>query len=501
MGNRYRRKYKRIDEDDYSDRSTDGSESTQSAIQRFDSDNAESDSEDQASAVGAAARAIGSSIGKRVRSAAEHAANSRPSGGFTDENGDEVLTEEREAAIEETEQALAEAESRGFGETGRESVRDAAQEALGEVDGLSESDRESLEEDVEQLTAADRSLARYGSRGESGNTGSESGGGAAGGGGGAAGGGGGVTEASGGRTVGGAGGGVGQRMQARVGDDGDGGSGDGLDRENPYEGVGESTQDAIDQTPFTGETIDDARDAKSTYRASAGRMSRQTKNEQVAEDMFNHVGDGVRDNESRPSLYGSAGFDEDKAAMNVPENTDWQVASHEYGHLVADTYGYNDGMRGHQAAAAYADGIDRGEDDPFIQSDPNHSETKLSQANGEIVDDVPEEVDRLMQASNTGWSRIQEAYADPDDDHENYTVSTNYSATTSHEFLAQTSEYMQSDTPPEDDSFLKNQADVAWSYSQVFEPSDTMKSYMNEMHDDEDVDDPFPQRPYPDHEE
>lgn len=488
MGNRYRRKYKRIDEEDYPDRNSDDGATTQTAIGEFQSGDGP-ESEQQASAVGAAAAAIQSNISDPVRSAVQNALDKAPTNGYTTSSGLSVLTRDREKAIEEAEEAVAEAESRGFGESGHESVEETVQQTLSESGDVSESDREAIQDDMEKLTAGQRYAARYGSQGQQGGTAGGAGGveGAGAGGGGAS-------------DVGDAGASSARAQMS----DGAGGSGGGdstgLSHDNPLDGVDEGSAESIQQTRFEASTTEDARDAKDVFRASAGRMSQQATDPQVSQDMFDHLGKGVRDDDSAPSLYSVAGYSQDEASMNFPSETNWQIASHEYGHLLADTYGYNDGEKGSLATAAYAERVGENPDaDPFIQVDPEHPEARLSQHNGEFVDDVPENVERFIESANEGWARTQRANRDPDADHEDYTVDRNYSATSAHEFVAVTSEYMQSDTPPDDDSFIKNQPDVVWNYTQVFEPSDTMKGHMNEMHHDEDTDDPFPNAPFPDH--
>jgi predicted flap endonuclease-1-like 5' DNA nuclease len=239
--------------------------------------------------------------------------------------------------------------------------------------------------------------------------------------------------------------------------------------------VDEETWQAIIEIPFDTDPDDiDALIARWMYQATANEFASRTLNSTIAHTMFTHVGELVNERDQPTALRPAAGTPAATATINVTAQADRQILMHEFGHLLADAYGYADGEHAQAAIAAYHERQRTDPtNDPVITSPSHHPECLLSQDNGDRIEDVPSEIDQLITSINEGWSHLQ-TRIEAGDDPSQWTVIDNYCTTTAREFLAQVNEYMQQPDEVIDRQFLENYPDVVRAYTAIYVPSESV---------------------------
>jgi Mlc titration factor MtfA (ptsG expression regulator) len=112
---------------------------------------------------------------------------------------------------------------------------------------------------------------------------------------------------------------------------------------------------------------------------------------------------------------------------------------------------------------------------------PTDGEFLLTQENGVQVDDVPSEIETLMEETNRSWQRIQRRYQSGGEaEAKNYTIIDNYSSTSASEVFGQLNEVMQSDDPDLDRRNAKNNSSLIEAYCQIFVPSDVVRAFFDD---------------------
>lgn len=213
--------------------------------------------------------------------------------------------------------------------------------------------------------------------------------------------------------------------------------------------------------------------------------------EEVRATALNHIDRVEETATGRSNVQFAAGSDRDQAPVRMARSARADTHNHELGHLVADAYGFGITTE----AARLTDQQYDTDDDNFVEVPPNRrDEFKLTQRDDK---DVPERVQRLMDEVNESWEKLQDAGAENADE---YNVKNNYSATNAHEFFAQLNEVMHSGriTAKDNMDWYEQNPDLLRAYTDVFEPSNRMKTLIQHLHEQDPETSPYDDDPYPD---
>ena len=266
--------------------------------------------------------------------------------------------------------------------------------------------------------------------------------------------------------------------------------------ENEAGGVSESVRESVDRVRFqpTEEGMFDEQrqafreasaEAREVYRAGALGLASRTRSTEVAQAMADHVDEGRMNPYTRPHFSATAGDSEaTTTTLTLSGHADTDEVYHEMGHVMTDAYGYSRGEAGDEASNEYMDRQDQGERDPFVESDPDDPEYLMSQEYGEEVENVPEEVETVVDEANQSWQRIQRAYREGGRRAaRGLRVKDNYSATNASELLSNVNEMMQGSTPRlerEDYRRLERHDQLVAAYQKVFTPGEKAKRLLSE---------------------
>ena len=257
--------------------------------------------------------------------------------------------------------------------------------------------------------------------------------------------------------------------------------------------VDPTVRESIEQTPFDSDEstpTQQARrevqratsEAKQLFNSIATTFASRTRNQEVAQAMADQIEEGTFRKGVDPSFGPTAVGPSDTGDIVLSEQAEGDDVYHELGHAVVDAYGYGREWAGVQAEREYARRFYQGEHDPFIANDPTDGEFLLTQENGVQVDDVPSEIETLMEETNRSWQRIQRRYQSGGEaEAKNYTIIDNYSSTSASEVFGQLNEVMQSDDPELDRRNAKNNSALIEAYCQVFVPSDVVQAFLDDI--------------------
>jgi hypothetical protein len=245
---------------------------------------------------------------------------------------------------------------------------------------------------------------------------------------------------------------------------------------------------------------DDSLEERATekYERNAVTNAENIKNPEVAQTMFDNIGE-LFVNDFRTGINFSAGSTSDKASFEVQPVRRDETFQHEFGHAIADGYGFGVSTD----AAREGDIKYDPQDENFVPVNLDRDdvdEFRLTQQEGQ---DAPPEIERLMDATNEAWTKMQETYANNPDDIDDVVLRDNYGSISAHETLAQMHETMQTDRLPTTGhaNFFDEHPEMTAAYIDVAEPSDRMKDLISHMHSDRGAENsPFDTNPYPERE-
>lgn len=231
------------------------------------------------------------------------------------------------------------------------------------------------------------------------------------------------------------------------------------------------------------------------YEPVAVQTVKQIKNTEIARQLFDNIGE-IWINPWRTGINYSAGKDGafGKATFEVQATRGSRCFHHEFGHGVADAYGF-----GISVDAARETDIRYDTDETnFVEIDLSRDdidEFKLTQKEGI---DAPDEILRLVEAVNQAWIKIQRTVQEGGDPDE-VVVYNNYGSITAHEVLAQLHEEMQTDKLPvrTHANFFHEHPELTAAYVAVFEPADRMKDLLTYLYNDNPENPAFDSDPYP----
>jgi len=265
------------------------------------------------------------------------------------------------------------------------------------------------------------------------------------------------------------------------------------DADTDARAVDPTVRESIEQTPFDSDEptpTPQARravqrattEAKQLFNSVAATFASRTWNQEVAQAMADQIEEGTFRKGVDPSFGPTAVGPNDTGDIILSEQVQGDSVYHELGHAVADAYGFARGWAGVQAEKEYERRYYGGESDPFIASDPTDREFLLTQENGVRIDDVPSEIETLIEETNRSWQRIQRRYQSGGEaETKNYTILDNYSSTSASEVFGQLNEAMQSDDPDLDRQNAKNNSNLIEAYYQIFVPSDVVRAFLDDI--------------------
>ena len=257
--------------------------------------------------------------------------------------------------------------------------------------------------------------------------------------------------------------------------------------------VDPTVRESIEQTPFDSDeptpTQQARRDvqqataeAKQLFNSIATTFASRTRNQEVAQAMADQIEEGFFQRGVPPSFGPTSVGPKNTGDIILSDQAAAHDVYHELGHAVADAYGYGREWAGVQAEREYTRRFHQGENDPFVANDPTDSDFLLTQENGVQVDDVPSEIETLIEETNRAWQRIQRRYQSGGvTEAEDYTIRNNYSATSASEVLGQLNEEMQRDDPEIDRENAMNNSSLISAYCQIFMPSDVVRAFLDDL--------------------
>jgi hypothetical protein len=265
------------------------------------------------------------------------------------------------------------------------------------------------------------------------------------------------------------------------------------DEDTDTRSVDPTVRESIEQMPFDSDEPTPTQqakqeiqratsEAKHLYNTIATTFASRTRNQEVAQAMADQIEEGIFRKGINPSYLPTSVGPNDTGNLVLSDRVGEDSVNHELGHAVVDAYGYGREWAAVQAENEYGRRIQRGENDPFIPNDPNDGDFLLSQENGVQVDDVPEEMETLVDEINHSWQRIQRRYQSGGlKEAEKYTIRNNYSSSSASEVFGQLNEVMQSDDPQIDRENAKNNRGLIEAYCQVFMPSEIVRGFLDDL--------------------
>lgn len=278
--------------------------------------------------------------------------------------------------------------------------------------------------------------------------------------------------------------------------------------------------------------IDSKRDFKQQeLRPKLGESIEQIEDDDVAKTTSSHVELVEYDLGDRNA------WDSKEQKLMFKEDPSQDVTAHEYAHVLADSHGYDtdhDGKginivakMGVRNVMPIEFGIPLGESvenalEVWEERMPAYDLTDdvrdmLSEERFDNVieredfmltkrgnEEVPDEVDRLIDEVNKAWNDIMDMAQDGNiEKAHNRCPLRPYASTNAHEMLATVSQIAQSTTG--DEAHLRTvwefYPDMLTAYTDVYEPSEQAKQMLNTFYDNEAMEDIFEGKPYPEVEE
>lgn len=279
-------------------------------------------------------------------------------------------------------------------------------------------------------------------------------------------------------------------------------------------------------------TIDSKRDFRENeIRPILGEAVGQIKGDEISKTVAGHV-DTVEYNQGDRNAWHAG---EQKLMFDREPDTD--VVAHEYGHVLADSHGYDTDPEdkginlvarfsvedivpiefGERFGDALLTALERLEE---ARTDFEVTDGIRDTLDGDSFDDTinredflltkqrdeesPEEIDNLIDQVNETWEEVVDLAGEGEYAKADVRCPLRpYAASNAHEMLATVSQIAQSTTG--DEAHLRTvwefHPDLLEAYLDVYEPSDPAKEMLNSFHDHESMEDVFQEKPYPEVEE
>jgi len=248
--------------------------------------------------------------------------------------------------------------------------------------------------------------------------------------------------------------------------------------------------DAVDET--TRET------ALKKYERTAIDNADRIKDPDVAIQTFDNIGE-MFVNDFRTGINFSAGKENvDQASFEIQASARDSTFHHEFGHAIADAYGYGVSPD----AAREGDLKYDSNEDNFVDIDLDRDDVDEFKLTKLEDGEAPEEVENLIEATNEAWEKMQQTSSEGGDVSD-VVVRDNYGSISAHETLAQMHETMQTDVLPTSGhaNFFDEHPNLTKAYVEVAEPAPRMKDLLTHLHNDRgEENSPFDSDPYPERE-
>ena len=248
--------------------------------------------------------------------------------------------------------------------------------------------------------------------------------------------------------------------------------------------------DAVDET--TRET------ALKKYERTATDNADRIKDPDVAIQTFDNIGE-MFVNDFRTGINFSTGKENvDQASFEIQASARDSTFHHEFGHAIADAYGYGVSPD----AAREGDLKYDSNEDNFVDIDLDRDDVDEFKLTKLEDGEAPEEVENLIEATNEAWEKMQQTSSEGGDVSD-VVVRDNYGSISAHETLAQMHETMQTDVLPTSGhaNFFDEHPNLTKAYVEVAEPAPRMKDLLSHLHNDRgEENSPFDSDPYPERE-